>query len=165
MCQKNNELNINIVDVTDNNLTEILKLKVGKSQADFIETVSQCMDEVYIHSYDINWHPVGIYNNKILIGFAMYGINIENHVWLDRFMIDEKFQGHGYGKIALGLLINAIQNEFGNNLICLSVNKKNNVAINLYQNFGFKFIDELDGNDPIMVYNFTSTKKHQDFMS
>lgn len=129
---------------------EILKLSVYDSQNNFIESVSQCMKEVREKSYGITWHPVAIKNSNCLIGFAMYGKSKSNDTWLDRFMIDKNFQGKGYGKSVLPLLIKKIKSELNTKTLYLSVNEKNKIAISLYKKIGFEFIDELDGNDPIM---------------
>lgn len=145
------ENHIIFLNLNENN-KEILELEVHSSQHDFIESIPQCMKEVCEKSYGIVWHPIGIFNNDCLVGFAMYGKSPSGEVWLDRFMIDKSFQGKGYGKLVLPLLIKKIKDEFDTNILYLSVNEKNNIAINLYKKMGFKFIDELDGNDPVMQY-------------
>lgn len=139
-------------DINQND-KEILKLSVHKSQKDFIESIPQCMKEVREKSYGIDWHPIAISDGDCLIGFAMYGKSESDHVWLDRFMIDKNYQGKGYGKLVLPLLIKKIKAEFNADILYLSVNERNKIAINLYKKNGFKFINELDGKDPIMRYS------------
>lgn len=42
------------------------------------------------------WHPVAIYTDATLVGFAMYGsFGLNFDTWIDRIIIDEKFQGLG----------------------------------------------------------------------
>lgn len=131
---------------------ELLKLRVADSQAEFIESIPTCMEEVKQKSYGISWIPMGIYDEKILVGFAMYGKSEENRIWLDRFMIGEQHQRKGYGKKALKLLIDIICSTMKCNTIFLSVHPKNMVAIQLYKRVGFNFIDELDGDAPVMQW-------------
>lgn len=136
-----------------NESEEVLKLKVNDSQNEFIEDIPTCMAEVKQKSYGISWNPVGIYDEEKLVGFAMYGKSEDGRIWLDRFMIGDEHQRKGYGKKALILLIDMICSTMKCDTIFLSVHPKNMVAIKLYKENGFYFIDELDGNAPVMQWN------------
>lgn len=84
--------------VNAENRREVEGLTVFSEQAGFIESVSECLreaDELEL------WRPVGIYDSDTLIGFAMYGYFPEpapGQLWLDRLLIDKRYQGKGYGK-------------------------------------------------------------------
>ena len=146
-------MNIQFEKVTENNIDEVLKLDVKEDQKTLIESVSECLREAAEKSC---WRPVGIYNNGILIGFAMYCFWKEDspngRVWMDRFLIDAGFQGKGYGSAAFPLLLERIKEEYQCSEICLSVFKDNELAISLYEKNGFRFNGEKDikGED-IMV--------------
>ncbi len=131
---------------------EVLSLKVNPNQQAYIEPIATCMEEAKYGSYGVNWIPVGFYLNEKNIGFAMYGISKGKYVWLDRFLIDEGYQHKGYGKEILPKLLDKISREFITDTIYLSVNKDNETAIHLYESFGFRFIDALDGEDPVMEW-------------
>ena len=87
--------------VNAENRREVEGLTVFSEQAGFIESVSECLreaDELEL------WRPVGIYDSDTLIGFAMYGYFPEpapGQLWLDRLLIDKRYQGKGYGKQAV----------------------------------------------------------------
>lgn len=86
----------------------------------------------------------------------MYGLFIEKdeswRVWLDRLLIDHRYQGKGYGKTSVKVLIEHILRKYGNIDIYLSVYEKNKHAIQLYINCGFKFNGALDYNgEKVMV--------------
>ena len=96
--------------VNAENRREVEGLTVFSEQTGFIESVSECLreaDELEL------WRPVGIYDSDTLIGFAMYGYFPEpapGQLWLDRLLIDKRYQGKGYGKQAvLSLLTDCIQ--------------------------------------------------------
>ena len=75
-------------------------------------------------------------------------------MWLDRFLIDKRFQGRGYGKPTLKLLIERLVNEYNCTKIYLSIYDDNVNAIKLYEDLGFKFNGELDINgERVMVKN------------
>ncbi|MGV8983396.1 GNAT family N-acetyltransferase [Clostridium sp.] len=87
------------------------------------------------------------------IGFAMYGVDIgDNTMCLFRFMIDEKYQGKCYGKVALADLLNKIRYENAFNEIWLSFHPESIIAARLYSSFGFKQkINGLETEDEIDI--------------
>lgn len=142
-----------IHDVTQENLQQVLQLHVGQKQLGFVETAKECLKDA---KKDKRYYPVGLYVNNTLVGFAMYGHfqneGAQGRVWLDRYFIDERYQGKGYGKRFLSYLLERLFQEFQCTQIFLSVHDDNQPAIHLYQNFGFCFNGELDINDEkIMV--------------
>ena len=147
-----------IKDVNDENKLAVLTLKVKDNQKNYIETTAECLAEAEIYR---EFHPVGLYWQNQLIGFAMYGYfaneGTNGRVWLDRFMIDASFQGKGLGKKMLAYLIAYIKTEFSCNEIYLSIYKNNKNALSLYLNMGFVFNNEFDVNgEKIMVKHFYS---------
>ena len=135
-------MNINIRRVDSDNYEEVKSLKVGEGQEGFIETNEECLDEA--KELDL-WRPVGIYDGNELIGFSMYGLFEEqSRVWLDRFMIDRRYQGKGYGKAAIKIMIDRLIDEYNCKEIYLSTYIENVNAINLYESIGFRFNGELD---------------------
>ncbi|MFJ7935916.1 GNAT family N-acetyltransferase [Sporosarcina sp. NPDC096371] len=146
-------MSISIHDVTQDNEEEILGLSVSASQTNFIETTGQCLDEAKEYT---QYKPVGLYSNKELVGFAMYGYFIDEtgsgRAWLDRFLIDANYQGVGYGKIMLQALIEKLVQDYSCQQIYLSVFEDNQAAVSLYKKFDFHFNGELDiNNEKVMV--------------
>lgn len=146
-------MKIYFLPVTENNYLQILELKIQEYQKGFIESTNQCMEEAKKLSL---WHPMGIYMEETLIGFAMYGLweneGEKGRVWLDRFLIDKVYQGRGYGKAAIYLLIKLILEEYGCKELYLSLYEDNETAIYIYKKAGFQFNGEIDLNgEKIMV--------------
>lgn len=122
---------------------------------DYIESVPECLAEA---DTDDAWKAVGIYDGRMLVGFAMYGYfcspQSEGQVWLDRILIDKTYQGKGYGKASVRALLKKLCREYGCHKIYLSVYDVNKPAIGLYHKAGFHFNGELDTKgERIMVYN------------
>ena len=145
---------IHFEKVTSTNRKQVEDLKLYPKQKDYIETVKECLLEA---DENEQWKAVGIYDEQVLIGFAMYGffpeIHSDGQVWLDRLLIDRDYQGKGYGKEVVTRLIKKLANEFGQNKIYLSVYDINKAAIHLYEKIGFYFNDDLDTKgERIMVY-------------
>ena len=80
----------------------------------------------------------------------MYGWYSVKHksVWLDRFMIDQQYQGKGYAKRFLRLLIQFLQEKFECKIIYLSLHPDNKLAMGLYESFGFRLNGDIDDEGP-----------------
>lgn len=142
-----------LIDITQKNRMQALNLHVRKDQIDYIESVEECLQE----ADEIKaWHPVGIYVDETIVGFAMYGYIEESkysRLWFDRLMIDEKYQQQGYGKEAFEQILHQIQVEYPGQDIYLSVYDENVQAIALYKKHGFDYTGELDTKgEKIMKY-------------
>ncbi|ACA44021.1 GNAT family N-acetyltransferase [Clostridium botulinum] len=142
-------MNLHLEEVTIKNWRSIAALKVNENQQNFIESNAYSLAE---WKFVPDFHPKAIYDNNKLIGFAMYGyFEKETRLWLDRFMIDYKYQNKGYGKSSLELLISVMINEYKCNKIYLSTFKDNIGAIKLYEKFGFEFNGEFDENGELIM--------------
>ncbi len=86
----------------------------------------------------------------------MYGYFEEPgpRLWLDRILIDEHYQGKGYGQLLVHAMIERLTNEYPNmDEITLSVYDTNPRAIHVYENADFIFNAELDTKgEKVMVY-------------
>lgn len=146
-------MNIEIREVTSENLKEVLSLHVSESQKSYVESTKQCLkDAIECNCY----RPAGLYKDGSIVGFAMYGFfprdEKNGRVWLDRYLIDEHFQGKGLGNIMLEALITHLIKIYNCNEIYLSLYEDNKRALHLYQKFGFQFNGELDINgEKVMV--------------
>lgn len=141
-----------IRDITVENKQEVLELHIAKEQEGFVETPAECLAEA---EEDHRYTPVGLYKDNIPVGFAMYGEfpgkQQRKRIWLDRLLIDENFQGRGLGKHFLDRLITFLTLKFKTDEIYLSVYDDNQVAIRLYEKFGFHFNGEIDGNGELVM--------------
>ena len=77
-----------------------------------------------------------IYYNKKPIGMT-YFYNTEKYTFIAQFMIDKKYQGKGYGKIALTQVIDYVKSFKLFNEIKTSYVPTDNSAEGFYKNFGF----------------------------
>ncbi|NRG31504.1 GNAT family N-acetyltransferase [Niallia circulans] len=145
-------MDIKIKEVNSTNYNDIISLSLKDSQKTYIEPPLQCLQDAKDCRY---YKPVGLYVDDILIGFAMYGYfpNEENggRVWLDRYLIDRKYQGQGYGKILLNTLIEHLGVLYNCKEVYLSIYEDNVAAINLYKLFGFHFNGEKDLNGELVM--------------
>lgn len=152
-------MNIHFEPITSQNRESALALQISRTQEGFIESVAQCLSEA---DRCKRWHPVGIYDGSTMVGFAMYGFFLWQYLpfgklWMDRLLIDEKYQGKGYGSASLAKLIDLLIQDYSCRKIYLSVIKENKTAIKMYEKYGFSFTGKQDlHGEHIMVYNVPS---------
>ena len=82
--------------------------------------------------------PFAIYDDERMIGFALLREleNLQCH-FLSQFMIDERFQGRGYGRQAMLVLIGMLKQEGKYEKIDLYYIEGDEGAKRLYEGLGF----------------------------
>ena len=126
---------INLRDITKSNLISIIDLDVSEHQKD--QVASNAVSIAQGHYSNSAWFK-GIFNDDIAVGFVMLDLIIEkNKCFLWRFMIDKKYQGKGYGKIALTQVIDYVKSLNVFDEIKTSYVPSENGAEGFYKNFGF----------------------------
>lgn len=135
-------------NINNSNESVVKNITLKSGQEAFIESVEECLKEATTYE---GWHPVAINHNEDIIGFAMYGsFGPNKDTWIDRIIIDAKYQGKGYGRIAMKKLIGIVASKFEVNDIYLSIVEDNIVAYKLYKSMGFEFINERDPNGELI---------------
>jgi diamine N-acetyltransferase len=95
------------------------------------------------------WNPCAIYADSAIVGMLMYGRWPESGIpphhgapepgidYLLRIMIDQHYQGRGYGKAAMKLMIARIAAQPGSRAIEVDYDSDNITAARLYTSLGF----------------------------
>ena len=155
---------VTLEKVNSKNVWKLLKLRVAPEQEDFVASNTESIVEAYTTvAAGGAALPFGVYADGDPVGFVMLGyddlpdeenpsVSAGNYtVW--RLMIDEKQQGKGYGKAALGLALDYIRSfPCGPAKLCwLSYEQENTAAAALYHAFGFSENGEYDGDEIVAV--------------
>ncbi|MFJ7953517.1 GNAT family N-acetyltransferase [Lysinibacillus sp. NPDC096418] len=142
-------MNLHFSEVTPANWRAVAALEVAQDQQPFIESNAFSLAESL---YEGKGTSIGLYDGETLVGYAMYGwySEKEESAWLDRFMIDQKFQGKGYAKRFLVLLIEHFQQKFDCKKIYLSLHPENKLAMKIYESFGFRLTGKIDDSGPVV---------------
>ena len=156
---------IRLEEINGKNVWDILKLEVGESQKNFVAANDVSIIEAYIAvTHHGKAFPFGIYDGDTPVGFCMIGFGADDD-WEDapavakdnynlwRFMIDERYQGKGYGRAAMKQIMDFIDSEpCGPAEYCwLSYEPENERAKTLYASFGFLETGAFDGDEAIAV--------------
>ena len=129
--------------VTRDNWTKLIKLRVREDQQNFVAPNLYSIAESQFGFEDEGeWklHPFGLYVNDEPVGFLMYGLNTGHsrfQVFILRLMVDERFQGKGYGKEAMKVLMDRLRADENLKAVGISYEPHNEVARKLYAAFGF----------------------------
>jgi Acetyltransferases, including N-acetylases of ribosomal proteins len=140
---------VELRDITRDNFDDCVNLTVSELQKNFVAANIYSLAQAWVYSKTA--FPFAIYNDDVLIGFIMLGYyELKNCYNIWRFMIDERYQGKGYGKAALLLGIRYLAETYGVREIFLSVVPENIVAENLYRSVGFERTGEMSGSEAVM---------------
>jgi diamine N-acetyltransferase len=134
---------IELRPVTKENWEALIKLQVREDQKHFVASnlysiaQSQFGDEDDGH-WDL--YPFGIYDGDMLVGFLMYGLNFEHpeqQAFIQRLMVDEKFQGKGYGRFGMEKLLEIFRADERIWQVGISYEPYNEGARKLYASLAF----------------------------
>ena len=144
-----NELILKKVD--ESNFIECFNLKLGYGQDKFVSHPIRSLAQAYVYYNQCT--PFVACKDNMIIGYVMviYDYDEETYnIW--HMMIDEKYQGKGYGTKVIKLCIDYIKTKpFGkSNNIILTCNIDNTHAIYIYEKLGFKDTGERDDDEMIM---------------
>ena len=152
VLEKNKEAMERVVDlrpITMDNFHDCINLKVGKGQEKFVASNMYSLAEAKADGVSI---PLGIYHNNTLVGFTMYWFDEKNEMgWIDRLMVDEKYQKHGYGRMTMIQVIERLKAHEKCKIIRTSFEISNENAGKLYKSLGFQETGEICDGEVVCI--------------
>ena len=143
-------MNINFREIDKTNYNTCFMLTVGDHQKDQVASNAFSLVQA---AYEEGLYPLGIYDGNEMIGFLLYDYDEELEGWsFSRFMIDINQQNKGYGTIALRKFLEFFHDKFPNEKIYTSVEIDNEIAIKLYEGFGFVKVNSFEYKIEEKVY-------------
>lgn len=136
--------------VTKENELECINLKPREDQLDLVASNA---DSLIHATKEITSIPYGIFAENQMVGFILFDNEIYNdgYYWILRFMVDEKYQGKGYGKLAIQEVIRMLQERRDCQQIRVSHVPHNSAANVLYKRCGFQDTGEFEDNGDIIL--------------
>ena len=128
---------LHLVEIDRYNYLSVMDLSVAPEQKDFVAPNQYSLAQAYAQPECV---PFALYAENRPVGFAMYSLDEDDHqFWIYRLMIDQRYQGVGYGREAMGLLIDRIRglSDEDHNRIYISFEPENEIAKALYESLGF----------------------------
>lgn len=147
--------------VTIENWRALTKLQVRDDQNHFVASNVFSIAEAQFgfdepdHGH-WDFHPFGIFDNDNPVGFLMYGYNFSHpkqQAFIIRLMVDEKFQGKGYGRFGMQKMLEIFRADERIKVIGISYEPENEVARKLYAGLGFVENGEILEGEIVAVLN------------
>lgn len=143
---------ITLREITVKNFWDVIELKVRPDQEELVTSNAVSIGQAKVQPECI---PLAIYHGDTPVGFAMYCVDRDdNEYWLYRLMIDQHFQGRGFGRAAMVQLIQRIRQDQTRHRIFLGVDIRGTAAVKLYETLGFAFNGQVFGKEHIMVLSY-----------
>lgn len=128
--------------VTSDTVRTICELKVSDNQKHFVTPNAISIAEAYFRKEA--WFRA-IYADETPIGFVMlYDVPKYGAYAIWRFMIDARYQGRGYGRRAMELVINRIRRRPKAKSLTLHVVREEDGPEGFYRKFGFKLTGRIE---------------------
>ena len=129
--------------VTKENWQALIKLQVREDQKHFVASNLYSIAQAQFgDEFEGHWdlHPFGIYDNDEPVGFLMYALNFEHptqQAYIQRLMVDQKFQGKGYGRFGMQQMLEIFRADERIKDVTISYEPENETARKLYASLGF----------------------------
>jgi len=140
-------------EITRDNWLQCVRLTVAPEQEAFVASNGASLAQ---SKYEPEWIPLALYDDEEMVGFVMYGVNREEgKYWILRVMVDRRYQGQGYGRAAMRLLLERLRAIPGCDEVAISYEPENEVARRLYASCGFRETGEILEGETVARLTFS----------
>lgn len=100
---------VHLEKITQDNYRERVRLNVAEQQRHYVVPNATSLAKAYAF-YDTA-RPFVVYNDDMMIGFVLLRNHQELGYIIDQFMIDERYQGKGYGTPSYDYPVERVRRE------------------------------------------------------
>ena len=141
-------MTITLRDITNDNFRECIHLKVADDQKGFVASNMFSLAEAKADGVS---NPYAVYADEQMVGFIMYDFEPkESRGYITRLMIDDQFQGNGYGRQAMTQVIDRLQAIDDCHEIQTSYAPANVASARLYESLGFAQTGEVNEGEIVV---------------
>jgi diamine N-acetyltransferase len=128
---------VSLRQVTEDNLRAVIELQVSEEQRRFVAPNERSLVQAYTAGEGA-WVRA-IYAGEVPVGFLMLSVDLEKpRYYLWRYMVDARYQGLGYGRRAMELLIEHVRSLPGASELFLSYVPAPGGPQGFYEKIGFR---------------------------
>ena len=139
---------VTLRQVTEDTVRTICDLSVREDQTKFVASNAVSIAQAYFSKYA--WFRA-IYADETPVGFVMLYDNPEKpEYFLWRLMIDARYQGMGFGRRALELLIEYVRTRPGAVELLTSVHQAPGGPQEFYEKMGFALTGDMEEGEALM---------------
>ena len=137
---------LRLIDITEENWMEVAALAVREDQRSFVAPAIGILARGYVYR-GCRGRVRVMEDDGVIVGMALVREFTEEPLGYDlqQFLVDERYQGRGYGSAALGLILEELRREGRYDHVEVCVKKDDAAAIRLYGRHGFVdsgYVDE-----------------------
>lgn len=127
---------IRLVDIDPDNWR--LGLKVAEAQKTYVANSAGILARAYAYR-NYRSRAFVVYNDELPVGMGLYYDLPELECYdFSQLFIDERYQGQGYGRAAVRLVLDAMKQDGKYGKVELCYIEGNDAARKLYEQFGFQ---------------------------
>jgi len=153
-------MNVTLREITRDNFEECCDLDIAENQKAFVSSNTFSLAE---SKFFPEYVPLAIYAGDTMVGFLMYGqdeLDGESVWMLMRFMVDRHYQGRGYGRAAMQLLVEEIRTKSGSPSLYTSIMPGNTIAQNLYSSLGFEDSGDIEDGELVLRFRHRERRRN-----
>lgn len=145
---------IEIKLVDESSFQAVLDLKISEAdeRARFVSSNVRSLADAWLYRENGDVFPMAIYWNELVVGFLLLEIDkdeAEYFIW--RIMIGQQYQGRGYGRKAVEVLIKKAQMDFACNHIIADYVVGNEKMKHLLTSLGFQETGFIEENNEVAM--------------
>ncbi|MCK5297349.1 MAG: GNAT family N-acetyltransferase [Candidatus Heimdallarchaeota archaeon] len=125
-------MSVTLKDITRENFEELISLFVDQEQEQFVASNLYTIAQMQFKEEKI---AKGVYVDEKAVGLIAYDLE-DYDIW--RLMIDARFQGNGYGRKAMEIVLDILRKDSRLETARTSIVVENVAMRNLIVSFGFK---------------------------
>jgi diamine N-acetyltransferase len=152
---------VTLREITAANRAEVESLSVTPTQTGYVAGVAESLVDAAETPLACPWYR-GVYAAETPVGFVMISDNIPpertEHLgpyYLWRLLIDERWQGRGYGRDALDLVVGYLLTRPPSDRLLTSVVPGESSPIGFYLKYGFVLTGHVDDGEPVLELPLT----------
>jgi diamine N-acetyltransferase len=142
-------VHVQLKPVDRDNFRAMLRLSTRPGQEHFVASPSWSLASVYVRKYGDNYEysPMVICDGDTIVGYVTLVCDAASFddYWIDDIMIDAIYQGRGFGRAAMKVILAMISKRYPKcRTIKLTCFRGNDSAAALYKSLGFEPTGEMD---------------------
>ncbi|WP_456048002.1 GNAT family N-acetyltransferase [Abiotrophia defectiva] len=149
-------MSVTLRDITGDNYFQVLELKISPEQeaAKFVSPVVRSLADAWFYREEGITYPKAIYADEDLVGFIMYELDTEEQqVFIWRFLIDQRYQGKGYGRQTIEVVLEMAKEQAQMTKVVADYVDGNEPMKKILLDLGFEETGfDQDSKEHIMVY-------------
>ena len=130
--------------ITEENFVAVLDLRAGDGRR-FVPPNVEWLAQAWLYRDNNDVYCFAIYDDETLVGLMELDEDLEKRVMgLWRVMIDERYQGKGFGTAAVDLVISLVRESGKYDKLELGCKEENAAGMHVYEALGFRPTGEVE---------------------